>query len=79
MKAKSNQPFPVQAFGGLRITPGEWVEVPSGLEDEARRNQYLILDEGKTEPEAKPESKDEPEVKTPVSPSKPAAKKAAKK
>lgn len=99
MKAKSNQPFPVQAFGGLRYVPNEWREVPKEYEDEARRNSYLILDEparkaaeaelkaeakaeaelvAELKAEAKAEAKAaEPTVKTPVSPTKPAAKKAA--
>jgi hypothetical protein len=84
MRAKSNQPFPVQAFGGRRYVPGEWTDVPAGFEEEARKNQYLIIDEPvakvvEPEPaESKPTEDSEPAVKTPVSPTKPPAKKAGK-
>jgi pyruvate/2-oxoglutarate dehydrogenase complex dihydrolipoamide acyltransferase (E2) component len=41
MKAKSNQPFPVTAFGGLEFVRYEWRNVPAGMEEAALSNPYL--------------------------------------
>jgi hypothetical protein len=39
----------VQAFSGHEFVKHEWRPVPAGFEDEARRNEYLDVSEGKAE------------------------------
>jgi hypothetical protein len=59
MKAKSNKPYPINAFTGREYVPYEWRDVPAGKEDEAQRNPYLeLLDD---EPET-PAVEHEPEA-----------------
>lgn len=43
--AKAKASFTVRAFSGLEFVPTEWRPVPAGLEDEARRNPFLELQE----------------------------------
>lgn len=51
MKAKSNRFSSITAFNGLEYVRYEWRDVPGGLEDEARRNPLLELQEDAPEPE----------------------------
>ncbi len=45
MKAKSNRFGSITAFNGIEYVRYEWRDVPSGFDDEARRNQFLDVQE----------------------------------
>lgn len=51
MKAKSNRFGSVMAFGGVEYVRYEWRDVPKGLEEQARGNPFLELQEDIAEPE----------------------------
>ena len=51
MKARSNRFSSVTAFGGLEYVRYEWRDVPKGLEQQARGNPFLELQEDIAEPE----------------------------
>ncbi len=54
MKAKSNRFGSITAFNGIEYVRYEWRDVPAGFEDEARRNQFLDVQESapvETEPD----------------------------
>lgn len=45
MKARSNKPYPITAFGGLEYVVYEWRPVPPGNIQEALANPYLEIAE----------------------------------
>ena len=61
MLAKSKASFTVRAFSGIEFVAYEWRPVPAGFEGEARRNQFLDVQESApVEPEPDPITEEQP-------------------